>query len=159
MIPTSPSHSVTWGPPTAPAVAPVPAVVGVAPAAAASRDQQAGLEQRRGQPRTAAVREPSAASADAATKAREDQTDERARVRRSEEQAQRAREQAQAQQEAMEQLRTALRKVWDASGAVVEQAMAREADTAGQQAARAKSVDAYGQAAPAAPQGNLSKRV
>ncbi len=158
MIPTSPSHSVTWGPPTAPVVAPVPAVVGVAPAAAASRDQQAGLEQRRGQPRTAAVREPASASADGA-KARENEANERARVRRSEEQAQRAREQAQAQQEAMEQLRTALRKVWDASGAVVEQALAREADTASQQAARAKSVDAYGQAAPAAPQGNLSKRV
>jgi len=158
MIPTSPSHSVSWSPPTAPAVTPVPAVVGVAPAAAASREQ-AGLEQRRGQPRTMPVRETDPTPAEAAVKARDEQAEERARTRRSEEQAQRAREQAQAQQEAMEQLRAALRKVWDASGAVVEQAMARDADAAGQQAARAKSADAYGQATPTAIPGNLSKRV
>jgi hypothetical protein len=161
MIPTSPAHSVSWTAPASPAVVPVPAVVGVAPAAAAARDQQAGLEQRRGQPRPVQTRDAGGPgnATDGGVKAGEALADERSRAQRSEQQAQRAREQAQIQQEAMEHLRTALRKVWDASGAVVEQALARDAEAASQQAARARSVDAYGTSNAAGTPTNLSKRV
>ncbi len=134
MIPTSPTSPVSWTAAAAPAVAPVPAVMAVAPAAAAARDAQAGLEQRRGQPRTAAGKGLAEPATQAAT--------EQARSERAREHAERQREIEQARRETVEELRLALRKAWDASAAVVEQALARDAETRSA-AQTARALDAY----------------
>lgn len=141
MIPTSPTSPVSWTAAAAPAVAPVPAVMAVAPAAAAARDAQAGLEQRRGQPRAATgtpgkrpgLQDP---PDDAAT--------EQARAERVREQAERLRAMELSRRETVEELRQALRKAWDASAAVVEQALAREAEAHTTAAQTARALDAYG---------------
>lgn len=152
MIPTSPTSPVSWTATAAPAVAPVPAVIAVAPAAAAARDAQGGLEQRRGQPRagssTPAGREPA-----------EQAALQLAREERAREQTERLREMEQARRETVEELRQALRKAWDASAAVVEQALAREAESPSA-AQTARALDAYGGPGDAAdkPPG-ISRRV
>lgn len=135
MIPTSPTSPVSWTAAAAPAVAPVPAVIAVAPAAAAARDAQDGLEQRRGQPRSAAT--PSGERPDAPDLAGQ------AAAERAREQADRLREIEQARRETVEELRQALRRAWDASAAVVEQALAREAESPSA-AQTARALDAYG---------------
>lgn len=157
MIPTSPTSPASWTAAAAPAVAPVPAVMAVAPAAAAARDAQAGLEQqRRGQPRTTAgTPGKSPAAQDPADLA----ATQHARTERAREQAERLRETEEARREAVDELRLALRKAWDASAAVVEQALARETD-AHTAAQTARALDAYGGPGDAAdkPPG-ISRRV
>ncbi|MBL0917147.1 MAG: hypothetical protein IBJ14_00445 [Hydrogenophaga sp.] len=152
MIPTSPTTPVSWTASAAPAAATVPAVMAVAPAAAAARDAQAGLEQRRGQPRVSAPGNQGTAQTDRAAM-------EQARAQRAEQQAQRARELDEARRESVEHLRQTLRRVWDASAAVVEHALAQEKEApSGAQAARA--LDAYGApATPADKTTGLSRRV
>ncbi len=163
MIPTSPTSPVSWTAAAAPAVAAVPAVMAVAPAAAAARDAQAGLEQRRGQPRvTGRSDAPGPAAGEERAAARNEHAAlAQARAERAEEQARRDREFQEARRESVEHLRQSLRKAWDASAAVVEQALAQEKEAAasptGAQTARA--LDAYG--APATPDKTpgLSRRV
>lgn len=175
MIPTSPTTPVSWPTATAPASAPVPAVMGVAPAAPARRDAQTGPELRRGQARQAErpAATPTDEGADAAEQRREAQAAQAARAERSEQQARQARERAREQAEAVEHLRRALRKVWDASGAVVEQALAREAGQAqpadasigavdgraGASAPRARSLEAYEAPGSTSQPPGLSRRV
>jgi hypothetical protein len=62
--------------------------------------------------------------------------------------------------ETVEELRQALRKAWDASAAVVEQALAREAESHTTAAQTARALDAYGGSGDAAqrPPG-ISRRV
>lgn len=153
MIPTSPTSPVSWTAAAAPAVALVPAVMAVAPAAAAARDAQAGLEQRRGQPRAAAGK--GQGVPDPVTQV----ADEQARTERAREQAERLREMEQSRRETVEELRQALRKAWDASAAVVEQALARDAESRSA-AQTARAIDAYGGSGDAAdkPPG-ISRRV
>ncbi len=162
MIPTSPTSPVSWTAAAAPAVAAVPAVMAVAPAAAAARDAQAGLEQRRGQPRvTGRSDAPGPAAGEERAGRSEYAALAQARAERAEEQARRDREFQEARRESVEHLRQSLRKAWDASAAVVEQALAQEKEAAasptGAQTARA--LDAYG--APATPDKTpgLSRRV
>ncbi len=162
MIPTSPTSPVSWTAAAAPAVAAVPAVMAVAPAAAAARDAQAGLEQRRGQPRVAGRSDaPVPAGEERAAARNEHAALAQARAERAEELARRDREFQEARRESVEHLRQSLRKAWDASAAVVEQALAQEKEAAasptGAQTARA--LDAYG--APATPDKTpgLSRRV
>lgn len=163
MIPTSPTSPVSWTAAAAPAVAPVPAVMAVAPAAAAARDAQAGLEQRRGQPR-AATGTPGKRSG--LQDSPDDVATEQARTERAREQAERLREMELARRETVEELRQALRKAWDASAAVVEQALALEAEShattaqTAQTVQAARALDAYGGSGDAAqrPPG-ISRRV
>lgn len=154
MIPTSPTSPASWTAAAAPAVAPVPAVLAVAPAAAAARDAQGGLEQRRGQPRAGAT-----PSAREQAEPAEQAAMALAREERAREQTERLREMEQARRETVEELRQALRKAWDASAAVVEQALAREADTPSA-AQTARALDAYGGPGDAADRSpGISRRV
>ncbi|MBX3609648.1 MAG: hypothetical protein KF871_07090 [Hydrogenophaga sp.] len=165
MIPSNSPSSVNWTAPTAPVATAVPAVMAVAPAAPASRDAQPGLEQqRRGQARAVQARDAQAAQAErdrAADNAQVSATEREARAERQALERDRAAQREQEQHAAMEHLRQALRKVWDASGAVVEQALAREQDPQGSAGApRVRSVDAYEAPTDAAPRSTgLSKRV
>jgi hypothetical protein len=153
MIPTSPTQPSAWTSASAPVSAAVPAVLAVAPSAPASRDAQGGLEQRRSPAvaRDARGAVSSPASASAAGDRAELNARRVAEAELREADARRAQEQQEAQAETVEQLRQALRKVWDASAAVVEQALAREADQqrAGANPVVPRAISAY--ESPAAP--------
>ncbi|MCU0942012.1 MAG: hypothetical protein MUE35_05660 [Hydrogenophaga sp.] len=152
MIPTSPTQPSAWTSASAPVSTAVPAVLAVAPAAPASRDAQTGLEQRRSQaPARDARATPSAVQPADAARVQADLAEQRmAESERREAEARRALELQEAQAETVEQLRQALRKVWDASAAVVEQALAREAEQqAGVSPVVPRAISAY--ESPATP--------
>lgn len=157
MISSNTPSTVNWTTSSAPVSPAVPAVMAVAPAAPASRDAQPGLEQRRGQARAVPERKPEVKTG--ADRKAED-AERAARSERLEAERERSVQREQAQRETMEQLRQTLRRVWDASGAVVEQALAREQEQAGTAAGRARPVDAYETPAePADRPPHLSRRV
>ena len=152
MIQTNHSAAVSWPVAGSSSVAAVPPVLAVAPAAAASGDNRAGMEQAPDQPRQAAPAEP-AEPAPTAAELQAQATEAQARREAR----------AEAQRETVERLRETLRKVWDASGAVVEQALAREAEraAAGSPAAVGRALPAYEESIePAvAPGSRVNRRV
>lgn len=149
MIPSNPTSSVSWTSTAAPVAAGVPAVVAVAPSAPAARDTQASLEQGKGRPQPKASARPGVDTApgEPVRKAADLALQRQAEVELRAQEQERVRQRQEAQRETVEQLRQTLRQVWDASAAVVEQALQREADAASAQeaanAARSKSLDAY----------------
>lgn len=150
MIPSSPTSSVSWPGTAAPVAASVPAVVAVAPSAPAARDAQASLEHGSGrQPPKASARAPAVDTApgEPVRQAADLALKRQAEVELRAQELERVRQRQEAQRDTVEQLRRTLRQVWDASAAVVEQALEREAETArapeAANAVRSKSLDAY----------------
>lgn len=156
MIPSQATSAISWSTTTAPVATPTPAVLGIAPAAPSSRDAQAGLEQRHTPPR-AAVPAPARTdteAADATRQAAELALKQQAQVEMRTQELERVRQRQALQRETVEQLRQALHRVWDASAAVVEHALAQAGDAA-PSAQSAQAVKAYegteALGAPAAP--------
>lgn len=144
MIPTQATSAISWSTTTAPVATPAPAVLGIAPAAPTSRDAQAGLEQRHTPVRVpvpAQARvdtEPAEPTRQAAELALKHQAQTELRAQEME----RMRQRQEVQSETVELLRQALHRVWGASAAVVEHALAQGVDSARAQDA-AQAVKAY----------------
>lgn len=152
MIQTNHSAAVSWAAVGPSSTASVPPVLAVAPAAAVAGDRQGSLGQGTGQePQRRAA--PAEAAPDTPTPAEAAARSAEARARRE--------ARAEAQRETVERLRETLRRVWDASGAVVEQALAREAEAARAAEAAgnppARRLDAYNE--PADPSGTPGSRL
>ena len=146
MLTSQATTSVAWPATAAPVATAAPAVVQVAPAAPTARDGQANLEQRSGR---APPARPGAAAVDTAPDeatrlAAETALRHRAEAELRAQEMERVRLRQEAQAETVEQLRQALLRVWEASGAVVEhaQAQAEGAEAAAVQGA-SMAVKAY----------------
>lgn len=163
MIPSSPTSSVSWSSTAAPVAAAVPAVVAVAPSAPAARDTQAGLDQSPGRQPPKGAPATDAAPGETVRQVGDLALQRRAEIELRAQELERARQRQEAQSEAVEHLRRTLRQVWDASAAVVEQALAREPELGRAQEAanplRSKSLDAYeGPAVARDPAGSYVNR-
>lgn len=123
MMASPPTTSVSWPGSAAPVATAAPAVVQVAPAAPAARDGQPDLDHRSGQ--TQALSRSTGPSTETAAQAADTALRRRAESELRAQELERMRLRQEAQAETVEQLRQALLRVWEASGAVVEHALAQ----------------------------------